>query len=31
MALTQEEIDAVLQAGGGSGELMKAAILKVTQ
>ena len=26
---TQEEIDAVLQAGGGSGELMKAAILKV--
>lgn len=26
---TQEEIDAVLQAGGGSGEIMKAAILKV--
>jgi t-SNARE complex subunit (syntaxin) len=26
---TQEEIDAILQAGGGSGEIMKAAILKV--
>jgi t-SNARE complex subunit (syntaxin) len=27
---TQEEIDTVLAAGGGSGELMKAAILKVS-
>ena len=26
---TTEEIDAVLKSGGGSGELMKAAILKV--